>query len=46
VLEMVQLWVNLPAKDKLTPASYQPITSDRIPVADLPNDAGFLRQPV
>lgn len=27
---MVQLWVNLPAKDKLTPASYQAITRDAI----------------
>ena len=28
---MVQLWVNLPAKDKLTPAKYQAITRDSIP---------------
>jgi quercetin 2,3-dioxygenase len=28
---MVQLWVNLPAKDKLTSASYQAITRDMIP---------------
>lgn len=27
---MVQLWVNLPAKDKLTPARYQAITRDMI----------------
>jgi redox-sensitive bicupin YhaK (pirin superfamily) len=27
---MVQLWVNLPAKDKLTPAKYQAITRDAI----------------
>jgi len=27
---MVQLWVNLPAKDKLTPAKYQAITRDMI----------------
>jgi redox-sensitive bicupin YhaK (pirin superfamily) len=27
---MVQLWVNLPAKDKLTPARYQAITHDTI----------------
>lgn len=43
VLEVVQLWVNLPAKDKMTPAGYQAITSEQIPVADLPDDAGFLR---
>ncbi|AKM07759.1 pirin family protein [Pelagerythrobacter marensis] len=28
---MVQLWVNLPAQDKLTPARYQAITRDIIP---------------
>lgn len=28
---MVQLWVNLPAKDKMGPASYQSITADQIP---------------
>lgn len=28
---MVQLWVNLPARDKLTPAKYQAITRDMIP---------------
>ncbi|MDY6949089.1 MAG: pirin-like C-terminal cupin domain-containing protein, partial [Pseudomonadota bacterium] len=27
---MVQLWVNLPARDKLTPAKYQAITRDMI----------------
>jgi quercetin 2,3-dioxygenase len=43
VLEMVQLWVNLPTKDKMTPAGYQALVSDQIPVADLPDDAGFLR---
>src|SRR3546814_3887617 len=28
---MVQLWVNLPAKDKMRPAAYQGITADQIP---------------
>jgi len=28
---MVQLWVNLPAKDKGAPAAYQAITADMIP---------------
>ena len=28
---MVQLWVNLPAKDKSTPPAYQAITSEQIP---------------
>jgi redox-sensitive bicupin YhaK (pirin superfamily) len=30
-LRMAQLWVNLPAKDKMTPAKYQAITRDMIP---------------
>lgn len=40
---MVQLWVNLPAKDKGTPAAYQTLLSTDIPVVKLPDDAGFLR---
>ena len=38
---MVQLWVNLPAKDKLTPPSYQAITADRIPTVGF--DGGHAR---
>ena len=41
--EMVQLWVNLPARDKLTPARYQAITEARIPVVTLPDGAGRVR---
>jgi len=37
---MVQLWVNLPAKDKMTPGGYQGIVSADIPVVDLPEGAG------
>ncbi len=33
---MVQLWVNLPAKDKMTKAGYQGITDADIPVVELP----------
>jgi redox-sensitive bicupin YhaK (pirin superfamily) len=33
--EMVQLWVNLPAKDKTAPAGYQAIASDEIPIVPL-----------
>ena len=36
--EMVQLWVNLPAKDKMTPPGYQAILNGDIPVRAL-NDA-------
>ncbi len=42
-LEMVQLWVNLPANDKMTPPAYQAIVSNDIPVVALPDDAGTLR---
>lgn len=41
--EMVQLWVNLPAKDKLAPAGYQGITDTQIPAVALPAEAGTLR---
>ena len=41
--EMVQLWVNLPAKDKMGPAHYQGITDAQIPAIALPTDAGTLR---
>jgi Pirin-related protein len=40
---MVQLWVNLPAKDKMAPGGYQAITADMIPTVDLPDDAGGAR---
>ena len=41
--EMVQLWVNLPAKDKMTPAHYQGITDAQIPAVALPQGAGQVR---
>ena len=40
---MVQLWVNLPAKDKMAPGGYQAIASADIPVVDLPDGAGKAR---
>lgn len=42
-LEMIQLWVNLPAKDKMTVPGYQSIVADRIPSIDLPAGAGKVR---
>ncbi|AYD64142.1 pirin family protein [Achromobacter sp. LC458] len=42
-LEMVQLWVNLPAKDKGAAAGYQGILNADIPVAALPDEAGSVR---
>ena len=43
LFEMVQLWVNLPAKDKNTPARYQHLVKEQIPVLELPNSAGHVR---
>ncbi|HKE96068.1 MAG TPA: pirin family protein [Povalibacter sp.] len=42
-LHMVQLWVNLPAKDKMTPPGYQTLLKQDIPVVDLPEAAGSVR---
>jgi redox-sensitive bicupin YhaK (pirin superfamily) len=43
VLEMVQLWVNLPAKDKMAPAGYQSLLNQDIPSIALPDGAGKVR---
>ena len=40
---MVQLWVNLPAKDKMTAPAYQPIVNASIPAVALPEGAGQAR---
>ena len=42
-LEMVQLWVNLPASDKMSPPRYQTLMDADIPSVPLPNGAGQLR---
>ena len=41
--EMAQLWVNLPAKDKMTAPGYQAIANGDIPVVALPGGAGTAR---
>lgn len=41
--EMVQLWVNLPAKDKPADPGYQTLVAGDIPVVELPDDAGQVR---
>ena len=41
--EMIQLWVNLPAKDKMAAPGYQGITNQQIPEITLANDAGKVR---
>jgi hypothetical protein len=43
MFEMVQLWVNLPSKDKMAPPRYQSILSSQIPVVKLPDGQGTLR---
>jgi redox-sensitive bicupin YhaK (pirin superfamily) len=42
-LEMVQLWVNLPARDKMSPPRYQTIVDRDIPQVALPAGAGTAR---
>lgn len=42
-LEMVQLWVNLPARDKMSVPRYQDIHRDDIPEIVLPAGAGTVR---
>lgn len=42
-LEMVQLWVNLPAKDKMTDPRYQEIADQDIPSVELSQSAGRVR---
>ena len=41
--EMIQLWVNLPAKDKMSPPRYQGILSSEIPQVALPDGQGSVR---
>ena len=42
-LEMVQLWVNLPARDKLAAPRYQTLQDAQIPSVALPEGAGQVR---
>src|SRR5262245_42779365 len=41
--EVIQLWVNLPAKDKKGQPHYQAITAGQIPTAPLPGGSGTVR---
>lgn len=42
-MEMVQLWVNLPAKDKMSAPGYQGLLDAEIPPVELADGAGRLR---
>jgi len=43
ILQMVQLWVNLRAKDKSAKAGYQTLLKAQIPNVELPQNAGGVR---
>jgi quercetin 2,3-dioxygenase len=43
VFEAVQLWVNLPARDKMSAPRYQTLLDAEIPVVELSDGAGTLR---
>lgn len=40
--QMVQLWVNLPAKDKMSPPKYQEVTNAKIHKVALPDHSGVV----
>lgn len=40
--QMVQLWVNLPAKDKMSTPKYQAISNAHIPKIQVPNNGGVI----
>jgi redox-sensitive bicupin YhaK (pirin superfamily) len=41
--EVLQLWVNLPAKTKMTAPQYQPLVANDFPSIELPDAAGSVR---
>jgi len=43
VLHMIQIWVNLPRRHKMSPAAYQPLTAQEIKLATLPDGQGEVR---
>jgi redox-sensitive bicupin YhaK (pirin superfamily) len=43
LFEMVQLWVNLPKKDKMSTPTYQSIMNAEIPKISLPDQSGLVR---
>jgi redox-sensitive bicupin YhaK (pirin superfamily) len=43
VMHMMQIWVNLPKRHKLTAPKYQPLTTADIPEVTIPADKGVVR---
>lgn len=43
LLRMVQLWINLPARNKMAPGGYQALLAATIPVRELPHAGGKAR---
>jgi redox-sensitive bicupin YhaK (pirin superfamily) len=43
VMHMIQIWVNLPRKHKMTAPGYQPLERATIPEVQLPGDSGKVR---
>jgi quercetin 2,3-dioxygenase len=43
VLELIQLWVNVPAKDKMAPPNYQELSAADIPSVAAANGRGYIR---
>ena len=43
VLELIQLWVNVPQKDKMAPPRYQELRREIIPVINNPDGSGSIR---
>lgn len=43
IMQMMQIWVNLPRRFKLTAPKYQPLTTSNIPEVSLPDQQGVVR---
>jgi hypothetical protein len=42
IFQMVQLWVNLPAKDKMSKPQYQALVNEKINKVELSNEQGYI----
>jgi redox-sensitive bicupin YhaK (pirin superfamily) len=43
IMHMMQIWVNLPRRHKMTAPKYQPLTTADIPEVELPGEQGMVR---